>query len=70
MENANQHYANFDAFKEKNIFSFANKTGENGGVLYYELAPIQPHIVLKDIIKITHPELLPGYEPFFLEQLN
>jgi iron complex transport system substrate-binding protein len=68
--NANEHYKEFDAFSSKNIFSFANTIGENGGVLYYELAPIQPHIVLKDIIKITHPELLPGYQPFFLKQLN
>ncbi len=70
LENANQHYAEFDAFKNKNIYSFANKKGENGGVLYYELAPVQPHIVLKDIIKVVHPDLLPNYKPFFLEKLN
>ena len=70
MEEANQHYTQFDAFTSKKIYSFNNKTGENGGVIYYELAPIQPHIVLKDIIKITHPELLPNYTPYFLEQLN
>ena len=66
----NEHYKEFDAFTANKIYSFANKTGENGGVLYYELAPIQPHVVLKDIIKITHPELLTDYKPFFLEQLN
>ncbi len=70
LKNANQHYTEFDAFKNKNIYSFANKKGENGGVLYYELAPVQPHIVLKDIIKVAHPELLPDYQPFFLEKLN
>ena len=70
LEEANEHYTQFDAFTNKKIFSFNNKTGENGGVIYYELAPIQPHIVLKDIIKITHPELLANYTPYFLEQLN
>jgi len=70
LESANQHYAEFDAFKNKNVYSFANKTGENGGVLYYELAPVQPHIVLKDIIKAVHPDLLPDYQPFFLKKLN
>ena len=70
LKNANQHYAEFDAFKNRKIFSFANKKGENGGVLYYELAPVQPHIVLKDIIKATHPELLPNYQPFFLEKIK
>lgn len=70
LENANQHYTNFKPFKSKKIYSFSNKKGETGGALYYEIAPVQPHIVLKDIIKITHPELLTDYEPFFLEQLN
>jgi iron complex transport system substrate-binding protein len=70
LKNANEHYTQFEAFQHQNIYSFANKTGENGGVLYYELAPVQPHIVLKDIIKAVHPELLPEYQPFFLEKLK
>ncbi|MET2984674.1 ABC transporter substrate-binding protein [Aureibaculum conchae] len=70
LENANEHYSKFDAFATKNIFSFTQKKGETGGALYYELAPIQPHIVLKDIIKVTHPELLTDYKPFYLQQLN
>ena len=52
------------------MYSFNNRKGANGGVLYYELAPVQPHIVLKDIIKVAHPELLPNYTPYFLAQLQ
>jgi len=70
LENTNNHYTKFDAFKSKNIYSFTLKKGDTGGALYYELAPTQPHIVLKDIIKITHPELLPNYEPFYLQKLK
>ena len=70
LKEANDHYTQFEAFQTKNIFSFNNKKGANGGVIYYELAPVQPHIVLKDIIKIAHPDLLPNYTPFFLAQLN
>jgi len=70
LDNTNQHYTQFSAFNSKKIYSFSNKKGETGGSLYYEIAPIQPHIVLKDIIKITHPELLTDYKPFFLERLN
>ena len=70
LEKMNSHYTEFNAFKDKNIYSFNNRKGANGGVLYYELAPIQPHIVLMDIIKIAHPELLPNYTPYFLEQLQ
>jgi len=67
---ANLHYTKFKAFQTKSIFSFAHQKGKNGGLLYYELAPAQPHIILKDIIKAVHPELLPEYEPFFLKKLN
>jgi iron complex transport system substrate-binding protein len=38
--------------------------------LYYELAPNRPDIVLKDLVKILHPELLPSYTPFFFEKLK
>lgn len=70
MVNANPHYTQFKAFKNKNVYSFANKKGKTGGVLYYELAPNRPDIVIKDIVKILHPELLVGYKPFFFEKLK
>ena len=67
---ANPHYAQFKAFQKKNVYSFAGRKGKTGGVLYYELAPNRPDIVLKDIVKILHPELLVGYKPFFFEKLK
>ncbi|MEC4005267.1 ABC transporter substrate-binding protein [Flavobacterium sp. SUN052] len=70
MLDANPHYSQFKAFQTKNVYSFAGKKGKTGGILYYELAPNRPDIVLKDIVKILHPELLVGYEPFFFEKLK
>jgi len=70
LANANDFYTEFEAFNKKNIYTFSKKRGINGGVLYFELAPIQPHIVLQDLIKVTHPELLPNYKPYFLERLE
>jgi iron complex transport system substrate-binding protein len=70
MTDANSHYAEFDAFKNKNVYSFTRKKGKKGGILYYELAPNRPDIVLKDLVKILHPELLVGYEPFFFEKIK
>lgn len=63
-------YGQFEAFKNDNLFSFTTKKGPTGGVLYYELAPNRPDIVLKDIIKILHPELLPDHELFFFSALE
>lgn len=67
---ANPHYKEFKAFKEGNVYTYSTKTGAKGGVVYFELAPNRPDLVLKDIIKIAHPELLKDYELQFFEQLK
>ncbi len=67
---ANGHYAEFSAFDKNQIYTFSKRKGVGGGIVYFELGPLQPHIVLKDLIKVTHPDLLPGYEPFFLQPLD
>lgn len=70
MQKSNPHYSQFKAFKDKNVYSFSVKKGKTGGLLYYELAQNRPDLVLKDVLKILHPELLPGYEPFFFSKLK
>jgi iron complex transport system substrate-binding protein len=70
IEKANKHYKKFKAFQSKNVYSFASKKGKTGGVLFYELAPNRPDLLLKDMVKILHPELLVGYKPFFVEKLK
>ena len=70
MTEANPHYAEFDAFKNKNIYSYSSKKGSTGGVIFYELAPNRPDLVLKDFVKIFHPELLPNYQLYFFEKLK
>ena len=70
MKKANPHYTQFQAFKNKKVYSFNRKKGGKGGALYYELAPNRPDIVLKDMVKILHPDLLKNYKPYFFEQLK
>ncbi|WP_025741394.1 ABC transporter substrate-binding protein [Aquimarina pacifica] len=70
LQEKNNRYSLFDAFKNKSVYSSALKTGPTGGLLYYELGPMRPDLILKDIIRIAHPELLTAYEPYFFEKLN
>lgn len=70
LKEANQLYTNFKAFKNKTIYTFTNTTGATGGVLYYELGTTRPDLVLKDIIKVCHPELLKDYKPYFFKLLD
>ena len=70
MESANPHYLRFKPFREQKVYTFARTRGATGGLLYYELAPARPDIVLKDLIHIFHPEILPDYEPYFFKPLE
>ena len=57
-------YANFKAFKDKNIY-YCNTAYRP----YYEDFPFHPDRVLKDLIKIFHPSLLPEYELKYFSKL-
>jgi iron complex transport system substrate-binding protein len=70
MLQASPHYSRFEAFQEKNIYTFASEKGSTGGVIFYELAPMRPDLVLKDMISIFHPQLLPNYNTTFYKPLK
>ena len=63
-------YSYFEAYKTKNIYTYTKKVNDKGGLLYFELGPLRPDLILKDIIKISHPELLTDYETFFFKKLD
>ena len=67
---SNPLYAEFNAFKNNQIYSPISTKGKTGGIIYYELAPTRPDLVLKDLIKIVQPELLKEYEFTFYRKLN
>ncbi|WP_282121654.1 ABC transporter substrate-binding protein [Algibacter mikhailovii] len=70
MQEQHKGYTYFEAFKKNNIYSYTNKVGPEGGLLYYELGPLRPDIILKDMINISHPGLLNNYENFFFKRLE
>lgn len=70
MVSKNKGYSFFDAYKNNNIYTYTNKIGATGGLLYYELGPLRPDLILKDIIAIAHPELLSNYQPYFFKVLK
>lgn len=70
VEQANAHYQQFKAFSNRKIYSNAVEKGAKGGLIFYELAPQRPDLVLKDLIHILHPDLLPDYEPYFFKPLR
>lgn len=67
---SSDHYKEFKVFQHKKIFGYAGNKGPTGGVIFFERAPLRPDLVLKDLIKIFHPELLPDYELTFFKPLD
>jgi len=63
-------YRDFKSFKDKTIYNITGRDTEGGGNDYYESGIINPHIVLKDIVKIFHPELLPEHQLVYYKQLQ
>ncbi|MDP2059855.1 MAG: ABC transporter substrate-binding protein [Flavobacteriaceae bacterium] len=70
LKNANVHYQKIKAFQDQNVYSYSTTKGRTGGNLYFELAPNRPDLVLKDLIHILHPELLPNHENVFFKKLH
>lgn len=70
LENTDKRYALFKPFKEKNVFTYNARTGAKGGSEFLELGYLRPDIILKDLVKIAHPDLLPDHQLFFHKKLK
>ncbi len=63
-------YKDFDAFKSGEVYNYNARIGEGGGNEFLELGYLRPDIILEDLIKILHPELLPDHELYFYKNLK
>ncbi len=64
-----ERYGDFRAFQEGHLYNNNLRVNENGGNDYFETGVAKPQLVLKDLIAIFHPELLPDHELFFYRQI-
>ncbi|WP_225586909.1 ABC transporter substrate-binding protein [Algoriphagus sp. Y33] len=70
MGESEPRYKAFRAYQSGNVFSYTQKRGRAGGLEYFELGYMRPDLILKDLIKILHPELLSDYQLYFYKQLD
>ena len=70
MGTAEPRYRVFRAFDKGAVFTYTLKKGPKGGLEYFELGYMRPDLILKDLIKILHPDLLPDYELYFYSRLH
>lgn len=70
LKAADQRYSMFKPFETKQIYNYNARKGAKGGNDFLELGYLRPDLILKDLAKITHPDLLPEHQLFFHSQLR
>ncbi|MGQ9814985.1 MAG: ABC transporter substrate-binding protein [Candidatus Roseilinea sp.] len=68
--NADERYTQFRAYQTGAMYNNNARLNENGGNDYWEGGVANPDVVLADLIKIFHPDLLPDHELFYYRKLD
>jgi iron complex transport system substrate-binding protein len=66
---ADSRLADLAAYQSGNIYNNNARLNENGGNDYWESGLANPDVILADLIKIMHPELLPDHELVYYRHL-
>jgi iron complex transport system substrate-binding protein len=69
ITSADIRYTRFEAFQAGEVYNYDARIGSGGGNEFLELGYLRPDIILKDLVKIGHPALLPGHTLFFHRKL-
>jgi iron complex transport system substrate-binding protein len=62
--------ASLPLFSKGQVWNNRKRITEAGGNDYWESAVVRPDLLLKDLVSILHPELLPGYEQLYYKRLK
>jgi iron complex transport system substrate-binding protein len=69
IKGADTRFADFKPFKKGNVYNNNKRTNDIGSNDYWESGAVNPHIILADMIKILHPELLPDHQLVYYKKL-
>jgi len=70
IEMMDERYTLFKAFQEGRVYSIRGRVRESGANDYWESGIARPDILLKDLISIMHPELLPEHKLVYFKKLD
>lgn len=63
-------FKDFEAYKTGEIYNNNRRMSPSGGNDFWESGVVHPEIVLADLIKIFHPQLLPGHELHYYQKID
>ena len=67
---ADQRYTRFKAFQRGEVYNYDARMGARGGNAFLELGYLRPDLILKDLVSIAHPGLVPDHTLFFHRKLH
>ncbi len=67
---ADPRHADFKAYQTGEVYNNTARVNTNGGNDWYESGVMQPDVVLADLIKIIHPELMDDTDLFYYVKLT
>lgn len=70
LAEADARYAHLKPFAKDKVYSYEARKGAKGGNEYLELGYLRPDIILKDLVKIAHPQTLPEHQLYFYLKID
>jgi iron complex transport system substrate-binding protein len=63
-------FQDFKAFQKGELYNNNRQATPKGGNEYYMWGIVHPHLILSDLVKIFHPELLPNYKLVYYKKIG
>ena len=65
-----ERFRSFKPFNGAEIYNNNQRNNKYGGNDYWENGLVEPHIILKDLIKIFHPEIIPNHQLVYYKTIK
>ena len=70
ISSVDQRLDGLPCFKNDNLYNNNKRISEGGGNDYWESGSLYPHLILKDLANILHPELFSDHELTYYRKIN
>ena len=65
-----ERFSHLNVLKKGELYNNDALQCENGGNAFWEKGVVEPHLILKDMIKIFHPELMESHDFVYYRKLE
>lgn len=66
----NPNFKTIKSMRDNRVFNNNARNTPEGGSDFWESGTVSPQVVLKDLIRILHPDLLPDHQLYYYQQLQ